>query len=79
MHASLVLAAAPLRGWVRRGACMDEEVQQQIPDEEVQESAFNYAFMLQNLMVVIQEYLFLSDDNKECAKAESAARAREEE
>ena len=44
---------------------MDEEVQQQVPDEEVQERAFNYAFMLQNLMVVIQEYLFLSDDNKE--------------
>ena len=35
MRASLFLAAAPLRGWVGRGACMDDEVQQQVPDEEV--------------------------------------------
>ena len=32
-------------------------------DEEVH--AQNYAFMLHNLMVTIQEYLLLSDDNKQ--------------
>ena len=32
-------------------------------DQEVH--AQNYAFMLHNLMVTIQEYLLLSDDNKQ--------------
>ena len=40
----------------------DDEVQQQVPDE-VQQRSQNYAFMLHNLMVMIQEYLLLSDDN----------------
>ena len=31
----------------------------------VQERSQNYAFMLHNLMVVIQEYLLLSDDDKQ--------------
>ena len=36
------------------------------PLAEVQQvHAQNYAFMLQNLMVMIQEYLLLSDDNKQ--------------
>ena len=35
-----------------------DEVEQQV-------HAQNYAFMLHNLMVTIQEYLLLSDDNKQ--------------
>ena len=42
----------------------DDEVQQQVHDE-VQERSQNYAFMLHNLMAMIQEYLLLSDDNKQ--------------
>ena len=42
----------------------DDEVQQQVHGE-VQQRAQNYAFMLHNLMVMIQEYLLLSDDNKQ--------------
>ena len=42
----------------------DDEVQQQVHDE-VQQRSQNYAFMLHNLMVMIQEYLLLSDDNKQ--------------
>ena len=41
-----------------------DEVKQQV-DDEVQERSQNYAFMLHNLMVMIQEYLLLSDDNKQ--------------
>ena len=40
------------------------EVQQQDPNDVHQKSQ-NYAFMLHNLMVMIQEYLLLSDDNKQ--------------
>ena len=32
---------------------------------EVQQTSQNYAFMLHNLMIMIQEYLLLSDDNKQ--------------
>ena len=42
----------------------DNEVQQQVHDD-VQQRSQNYAFMLHNLMVMIQEYLLLSDDNKQ--------------
>ena len=42
----------------------DNEVQQQVHDDVHQRSQ-NYAFMLHNLMVMIQEYLLLSDDNKQ--------------
>ena len=42
----------------------DDEVQQQVHDE-VQERFQNYAFMLHNLLAIIQEYLLLSDDNKQ--------------
>ena len=42
----------------------DHEVQQQVHDD-VQQRSQNYAFMLHNLMVMIQEYLLLSDDNKQ--------------
>ena len=38
------------------------EVQQQL-NAEVQQRSQNYAFMLRSLMVMIQEYLLLSDDN----------------
>ena len=34
-------------------------------EDEQQEHAQNYAFMLHNLMVTIQEYLLLSDGNKQ--------------
>ena len=40
----------------------DHEVQQQVHDD-VQQRSQNYAFMLHNLMGMIQEYLLLSDDN----------------
>ena len=40
-----------------------DEFQQQVNDD-VQERSQNYAFMLHNLMVVIQDYLLLSDDAK---------------
>ena len=33
--------------------------------DDVQQRSQNYAFMLHNLMVMIQEYLLLSDDNKQ--------------
>ena len=42
----------------------DVEVQQQ-GSNDVQQRSRNYAFMLHNLMVVIQEYLLLSDDDKQ--------------
>ena len=42
----------------------DHEVQQQVHDD-VQQRSQNYAFMLHNLMVEIQEYLLLSDDDKQ--------------
>ena len=42
----------------------DDEVHQQVHDE-VQQRSQNYAFMLHNLMAMIQEYLLLSDDNKQ--------------
>ena len=42
----------------------DNEVQQQVHDD-VQQRSQNYAFMLHNLMAMIQEYLLLSDDNKQ--------------
>jgi len=42
----------------------DDEVQQQVHDH-VRQRSQNYAFMLHNLMVMIQEYLLLSDDNKQ--------------
>ena len=42
----------------------DDEVQQQDHDE-VQLRSQNYAFMLHNLMVMIQEYLLLRDDDKQ--------------
>ena len=39
---------------------------------EVQQvHAQNYAFMLQNLMVMIQEYLLLSDDDKQSGALKS--------
>ena len=40
----------------------DDEVQQQV-DDDVQQRSRNYAFILHNLMVMIQENLLLSDDN----------------
>ena len=40
------------------------EDQQQV-DYETQLYSQNYAFMLHNLMVMIQEYLLLSDDDKQ--------------
>ena len=42
----------------------DNEVQQQVHDD-VQQRSQNYAFLLHNLMAMIQEYLLLSDDNKQ--------------
>ena len=42
----------------------DDEDQQQVHDD-VQQRSQNYAFMLHNLMVMIQEYLLLSDDDKQ--------------
>ena len=42
----------------------DDEDQQQVHDD-VQQRSENYAFMLQNLMVMIQDYLVLSDDNEQ--------------
>ena len=42
----------------------DDEDQQQVHDD-VQQRSQDYAFMLHNLMVVIQEYLLLNDDNNQ--------------
>ena len=42
----------------------DDEVEQQVHDD-VQQRSQNYALMLHNLMAMIQEYLLLSDDNKQ--------------
>ena len=42
----------------------DNEVQQQVHDD-VQQRSQNYAFMLHNLMAMIQEYLLLSDYNEQ--------------
>ena len=42
----------------------DHDVRQQVHDD-VQQRSQDYAFMLHNLMVVIQEYLLLSDDNNQ--------------
>ena len=42
----------------------DNEVQQQVHDD-VEQRSQNYAFMLHNLMAMIQEYLLLSDDNEQ--------------
>ena len=38
---------------------------QQSYDCEVQQRSLHYAFMLHNLMVMIQDYLMLSDDDKQ--------------
>ena len=48
----------------------DDEVQQQVHDE-VQQRSQNYAFMLHNLMVVIQDYLLLNDDDKQSGALKS--------
>ena len=40
-----------------------EEVQQQV-HYDVEQRSQSYAFMLQNLMVMVQEYLLLSDDKQ---------------
>ena len=42
----------------------DDELQQQVHND-VQERSQNYAFMLHNLMATIQDYLLLSDDDKQ--------------
>ena len=47
----------------KRGRSHDR-VQQQVHND-VQQRSQNYAFMLHNLMAMIQEYLLLSDDNKQ--------------
>ena len=58
----------PLHGSMRRHTKKrnhsDHEVQQQEHDD-VQQRSENYKFMLHDLMVMIQEYLLLSDDNKQ--------------
>ena len=41
-----------------------EEVQQQV-HYDVKQRSQSYAFMLQNLMVMVQEYLLLSDDDNQ--------------
>ena len=66
----------------------DDEGNQQLwsrsDEDEQQEHAQNYAFMLHNLMVVIQDYLLLSDDdNRRGARSslelvDSTARLRED-
>ena len=53
-----------MRGHTKKRNRSDHEVQQQEHDD-VQQRSQNYAFMLHNLMVMIQEYLLLSDDNKQ--------------
>ena len=53
-------------------------------EDEQQDHAQNYAFMLHNLMVVIQDYLLLSDDDNRCGArsslelVDSTARLRED-
>ena len=47
-----------------------EEVQQQV-HYDVKQRSQSYAFMLQNLMVMVQEYLLLSDDNEQCGALNS--------
>ena len=53
----------------------DDEGNQQLwsrsDEAEQQVHAQNYAFMLQNLMVMIQEYLLLSDDDKQSGALKS--------
>ena len=49
---------------IRKKHRSDDEVQQQVHDD-VQQRSQNYAFMLHNLMVMIQEYLLLNDDDKQ--------------
>ena len=44
--------------------CSSLGVQQQV-DDDVQQRSQDYALMLHNLMAMIQEYLLLSDDNKQ--------------
>ena len=66
----------------------DDERNQQLrsrsDEDEQQEHAQNYAFMLHNLMVVIQDYLLLSDDDNRCGArsslelVDSTARLRED-
>ena len=66
----------------------DDEGNQQLwsrsDEDEQQEHAQNYAFMLHNLMVVIQDYLLLSDDDNRCGArsslelVDSTARLRED-
>ena len=43
----------------------DYDVQQQDHDLSVEERCQNYAYMVHNLMAMIQEYLVLSDDDKQ--------------
>ena len=60
-------SSAPARIYARTYEKMhrsDDKVQQQVHDE-VQERSQHYAFMSHNLMVMIQEYLLLSDDDKQ--------------
>ena len=66
----------------------DDERHQQLrsrsDEDEQQDHAQNYAFMLHNLMVVIQDYLLLSDDDNRCGArsslelVDSTARLRED-
>ena len=57
-------ASASISRHIRKRQRSDDEDQQQVHDD-VQQRSQNYAFMLHNLMVMIQEYLLLSDDNKQ--------------
>ena len=53
-----------MRAHTKKRPRSDHEVQQQVHDD-VQQRSQDYAFMLHNLMVMIQEYLLLSDDDKQ--------------
>ncbi len=48
----------------------DDDIHQRV-DDGIQERSQNYAFMLRNLMLMIQEYLLLSGDDKQRAALKS--------
>ena len=48
----------------------DNEIHEQVHDD-IRQRCQNYVSMLRNLMAMIQEYLLLSDDDKQCGAVKS--------
>ena len=59
-----------MRGFTKKRQRSGNEVQEQVHDD-AQQAPQNYKSMLHDLMAMIQQYLLLSDDNKQCGALNS--------